>query len=247
MADARHNKIGPFEEKLIENNLGLAYSIANRVFGSAVHVLELDEMRALALYGLVDAASRYEGYCERQGFDKNDWSKFFCAYANRRINGMIYDRLRSNDWATRSLREKSRKIRDAAPDDKSLTVSELAQLTGLTEKEVKDTIVGISRAPISLDLAVQGLANEAGDSPGLQVAQPEDTEGSASVNAMLETFADAVRELPIEQRLVVVLHYYSGVQLKKISSLLDVQDSQVSTWHTAGVNRLLEVLTVAAS
>jgi RNA polymerase sigma factor for flagellar operon FliA len=221
-------------------------SLARKRFRSAPHALDLGELESLARFGLVDAATRYSPYCEKHGYDPR--ANFFLVYAGRRIRGAIEDRLRSSDWATRSLREKSRKINAAtAGTEERLTVLELSEATGLTEKEVRDTMLGMSRSPISLEVAMKGLETESDIQVGLQIPEDEDTESQASVNAMLSTFADAVRDLPIEERLIIALHYHQGLDLKKCAAAMGIADAQSSVLHTAAVLKLLEILQEAAA
>jgi RNA polymerase sigma factor for flagellar operon FliA len=233
-------------EDLILSHIALAISIARRVYRTAPHALELDELEAIAKFGLVDAGKRWNAYCKRKGYDPKAIA-FFTKFSSLRINGAIFDRLRSNDWATRSLREKSRRINYTLNLEEQLTVKELSDRTGLSEKEVRDTLIGMSRAPISLDTASHGLENESGESVGLQVAEPEGTESQVAVNATLDAFADAVRELPIEERLIVVLHYHQGMELKKAAQLLNITDAAASAIHTHAVFKLLHVLEEAVS
>lgn len=237
-------------QSLIENHIALAISIALGVYNTAPHALELEELKAIAFYGLCDAADRWPHYCKKKGYDPSA-TQYFTKYSSLRIRGAIYDRLRSNDWATRSLREKSRKINLAniQADGVDLTNAELAEITGLTEKEVRDTLTGMSRAPVSLDSVVAPWTEDgtnltsAGSS---QLSDAEDTESSVSVNALLETFADAVKALPYEQRLVIVLHYHQGLELKKAAALMGITDTVVSAYHTSAVISLLDSLQAAA-
>lgn len=233
---------------MIESNRALAISIALQVYNTAPHALELEELKAIAYFGLVDAASRYFEYCEKKGYDADDWHKYFTKYSSLRIRGAIYDRLRANDWATRSLREKSRKINAAVADaQETLTNAQLAEMTGLTEKEVRDTKTGMSRMPVSLDGSVNyyGQGEENKNSP-FQIAEDQDTEGKSDVNFILDGFADAVRDLPFEQRLVVVLHYYGGWELRRVAELMEITDAQASALHTEAVVGLLDKLTSLA-
>jgi RNA polymerase sigma factor for flagellar operon FliA len=237
-------------KSLIDNHIALAISIALGVYNTAPHALELEELKAIAFFGLCDAADRWPSYCEKKGYDSSA-TQYFTKYSSLRIRGAIYDRLRSNDWATRSLREKSRKINLAniKADGVNLSNDELADITGLTEKEVRDTLTGMSRAPVSLDSIVVPWSDESTSTASngkSQLADSEDTEGAAAVNDLLKTFADTVKGLPLEQRLVIVLHYHQGLELKKAAALMGVTDAVVSSYHTSAVIRLLESLQEAA-
>jgi RNA polymerase sigma factor FliA len=237
-------------KSLIDNHIALAISIALGVYNTAPHALELEELKAIAFFGLCDAADRWPSYCEKKGYDASA-IQYFTKYSSLRIRGAIYDRLRSNDWATRSLREKSRKINLAniKADGLDLSNAELAEITGLTEKEVRDTLTGMSRAPVSLDSVVAPWSEDS-TSPTSngrsQAADSQDTESTVAVNDLLKTFADAVKALPLEQRLVIVLHYHQGLELKKAAALMGVTDAVVSSYHTSAVIKLLESLQEAA-
>lgn len=239
--------IEDLETKLIENNLGLAYSAALRVYKTAPHALDLEELRSVALLALTETASRWRTYCAEREFDPME-IKYFPAVASPRCRGSVIDFLRKQDHATRSMRERSRKINAILSNSsKDYDYKQLAELTGLTEKEVKDTFIGLSKAPVSLDVAMQGLETESGEQSGLQVHEPQDTESSASVNHMLTSFADGVRDLPYTERLIVVLHYHRGLDLKKIASMLQLHDVQVSALHKSAAVTLLRSMERAAS
>lgn len=224
--------------------MALAISIALKEYNTAPHALELEELKALAFYGLVDAASRWFDYCERKQFDPTA-TQFFTKYSSLRIRGAIRDRIRSNDWATRSLRDKSRKINAAMAEDEELTnfssYEELAEASGLTEKEVRDTMTGMSRAPVPLYSGDMGLDDQSSQesSHEHQLVGDEDIESSIVVSHILNEFADAVRDLPFEERLIIALHYHQGLELKKAAALLGISDAMASTLHTTAVLSLL--------
>lgn len=158
--------------------------------------------------------------------------------------------MRSQDWATRSLRDKSKKLREAGSDE-GVSREELARRSGLTEQEVHDTIAGMARAPVSLDHNLQSSQNDwsspSSDSMASQLTDGEDVEGVVGANSLMSIFADAVAELPGDERLVIVLHYYSGLELKKIARMLDITESRASQLHTKSVLSLLATLQAAAS
>lgn len=234
-----------FEKKLVTDHIALSVSVAVKVYRTAPHALELDEMKAISFFGLVDAASKWNDYCLRLGYDRLA-TAYFMRYASLRCAGACFDRIRSNDWATRSLREKQKKI-NAVPHNENMSVSELIEVTGLTEKEVRNTLIGLSKAPISLDVATQGLEGEEGEGVGLQLAETQDVESKAFVADLLSSFANAVLSLPEQQRLLVVLHYYSNLELKKCAAVLGVPSAVVSQLHTKAMLSLLEALELAAS
>ena len=234
-----------FETRLVLDHIALSVSVAVRVYKTAPHALELDEMKSISFYGLVDAASKWNAYCAARGYDRLATS-YFMRYASLRCQGACFDRIRSNDWATRSLREKQKRI-NLQPHNEDMSVLELTEATGLTEKEIRGTLAALAKAPVSLDVASQGLENEDGEGAALQLAEPQDVESVAFVSSVLDSFADAVQALPEQERLVVVLHYYSNVELKKCASILGVPSAVISQLHTRAMLALLDSLEEAAS
>ena len=58
----------------------------------------------------------------------------------------MLDEMRSSDWVTRSMRARARALRDAG-QDLGRTEDELAAATGLTRKQVRDTLAGVVCPP----------------------------------------------------------------------------------------------------
>jgi RNA polymerase sigma factor FliA len=239
---------GPIQEEwlpLVEKHLGLAHSIALKVYRSASHALELDELRSIAYMGLVDACARWPDYCAKKGYDPNA-TEFFTTYSGHRIRGSIFDHLRQADWATRSLRDKSKKLRVAGSDE-GVSRQELAERSGLTEKEVHDTIAGMSRAPVSLDQMFNNASSDNDQRGYTDIPSAEDVESHAESNYLINAFANAVQDLPGDERLILVLHYYGNMELKKISSMLDIVESRTSQLHTKSVLSVLDKLKEVAT
>lgn len=229
---------------LVESHVGLARSIAFRVYKEATHALELDDLTSVAFQGLTEAAARWPSYCEEKGFDPTA-TNYFVAFSHHRIRGAIYDYLRAKDWAPRSLRERSKKIREAGQAD-GLSPEELAERTGLSVKEVKETLSAMSRSPISLDSLTAREPHRAGSSDDeiqLEVMDLySNVEATASVSSLLESFVAEILKMPKECQVIIALHYYKGVELKRIASLLDLTEARTSQLHVESTSRLLKAL-----
>lgn len=238
-------KLTEFEKTLIESHIPLAHALAYQRYNTARHALDIDDLKSLAYQGLVEAASRWEAYCASRGYDSQA-TQFFVIYARPRIAGTMLDYMRSNDWATRALREKSKKLREAGADE-GLTREELARRTGMTEQEIHETVAGMSRAPISLNAI--DLDDQDGDRKVAYHAEliaVENTEQDLAVRELLNSFADAILELPVLHQTLLALRYYQGLELKKISAALGIPDAVTSQVHTESVLKLLEHLKTTA-
>lgn len=229
---------------LILEHLSLAEEIAVREWRTATHALEKDEMLSLAYLGLVDAAERWEGYCARKEFDPNA-IQYFKVFARLRIRGTIRDSIRSADWATRTLRSKSKKLKDAGQDE-GVSVHHLSERTGMTVAEINKVIARLAKRPVSLDAKIGVHDNGSDHQQEIQIKEDIDTEGIAFANEMIRLFIDTVKSLPVEEQVVIALHYYSKLGLKHIAEELQLSEIQVSHLHSSGVIAVKNALTNAA-
>lgn len=208
-------------EDLVHEYLGLTQSLAQQIWRTAPHALEIDEMRSIAYYGLCDAASRWKSYCAKNSYSP-DALEFFKPYVVRRVRGALIDAIRSTDWATRSLRTRA-KMLQAAGQDKGVSEVELAERTGLTVKEVRSTIRGMAQRPVSLE------AEEIDPETNAAV------ESTAFASNVLGTVVDTVRSLPDEEQVVLALHYFSGQQLQEVARSMGISESRASALHAKAV------------
>lgn len=230
---------------LILEHLKLAEDIAVREWRTATHALEKDEMLSLAYLGLVDAADRWEAYCVRKEFDP-DAIQFFKVFARLRIRGTIRDSIRSADWATRTLRGKSKKLKEAGQDE-GVPVQELAERTGMSVSEINKVNSRLAKKPVSLDAKI-GVYDTGSDAQQeMQIKQDVDTEGSAFANEMIGLFISTIKTLSVPEQVVIVLHYYSKLDLKSVAEELQLPEIKVSQLHFSGVAAVKAALTQAAT
>ncbi len=219
-------------DDLIADHLGLAHSLAQQVWRTAPHALELDELKAIATLGLVGASRRWHDYCA-----ENDYSpravEYFKPFASRRIYGSLIDEIRRADWATRSLRTRA-KLLQAAGQDNGATDAELAERTGLTVPEVRATIRGMAQKPVPLE------------SDGCDPTENTDVESSVVAQSLLDVAVNVIRTLPGEQQVVVALHYHKGFQLQEVAKMLGITESRASQLHARAVLVVHEAMRDAA-
>jgi RNA polymerase sigma factor for flagellar operon FliA len=233
-------------ESLILEHMELAKTIANREWRTATHVLRLDDMISLANLGLVDAANRWVPYCKDKGYDPSA-TQYFKVFAGFRIRGTIRDYLRKEDWATRTLRSKSKRLKEAGQDE-GLTVHELADKTGMTVSEIDKVNARLANRPISLESFVgdKDNADSTFTAKGSQLREVIDTESAAFSSDILSTFVSTVKSLPVDQQLVIVLHYYKKLDLRKVAEELGLPEAKVSQMHHLSVLKVKSALTTAA-
>lgn len=220
-------------EALIRQYMGLTQSIAQQVWRTAPHALELDELTGIGYLGLVSAARRWPVYCQERGYDV-ERLEYFKPYVSRRVYGALIDAIRSADWATRSLRTRAKALQEAG-QDKGVPEKELAARSGMSVREVRATIHGMSQRPVYLE-------NEE-----LDVVSPTgDVESDAFTSDLLGTVVGAVRDLDPEQQIVLTLHYFKGLQLQEVAKTMGISESRASQLHALAVLAVhREMLTAA--
>jgi RNA polymerase sigma factor for flagellar operon FliA len=223
-------------DRLILTYAPLVKYVAGRLgSGLPAHVEEGD-LVSYGLLGLIGAIER---------FDPERDIKFE-TYAIARIKGSIIDELRSMDWVPRSVRARARDIERAiaelearlnrAPND-----DEIAAKLGITEDELQDALLEISRSSIAaLDELWQSSAS--GDPVALidTIEDPEAPEPQAAMSQteLREALGEAIARLPEREKLVVTLYYYEELTLREIGEVLGVTESRVSQLHTKAILRL---------
>ncbi len=214
-------------QEVVEQYLPLAASIANTIYQSAPHALELDEVRATAYLGLVKAAARWPDYCEERGFSPADM-QYFATFAGRRIRGEVIDSFRKRDFATRGVRDRMKVLIDAGLDQ-GKSVAELAAITDMTEQEIRAAIAASNRRPVSLEAA--------GD-----MADESSVESDHSMTALMEKMVRYIQTLPVIAQVVLSLHYYRGMELREIAAELQITESRASQLHTSAVLGIRDLL-----
>ncbi len=218
-------------DRLVRDNVSTANAISVQIWKTAPQALELDELKSVALMGLVESATRWEEFCERSNYDKNR-TEYFRAYAIKRMRGAIFDHFRSTDWATRALRDKDKLLRQAGLEE-GATEEQLIERTGLNKKQIRYTTTRMSNSPVPLEEAM---------SQEFEPTNGESSEDTITSRFLLETFADAVMALPEDQQSVLILKYFEGVDLRSIATRLGISVIKASQLHSDGVLTVHDVI-----
>jgi RNA polymerase sigma factor for flagellar operon FliA len=224
-------------DRLILTYAPLVKYVAGRLgAGLPAHVDESD-LVSYGLLGLIDAIERYDP----------DRDVKFETYAISRIRGAIIDELRSLDWVPRSVRARAREIEKAiavleaqlmrAPNDE-----EIATKLGLTEEELDESLLEISRSSIAALDELWASPTGSGDAIALvdTVEDPHAPEpgGEMEATELKELIGEAIAALPEREKLVITLYYYEELTLREIGEVLGVTESRVSQLHTKAILRL---------
>ena len=130
------------------------------------------------------------------------------------------------------------------------TDEEIAKKLGVTEEELDDSLLEISRSSVG---ALDELWSPAGGGDSIALIDTieddsgPDPEMSLEQTEVREALAEAISELPEREKLVVTLYYYEELTLREIGEVLGVTESRVSQLHTKAILRLKARLATAQS
>ncbi|MBI3327977.1 MAG: FliA/WhiG family RNA polymerase sigma factor [Nitrospinae bacterium] len=223
------------------NQLILRYApwvkfIALRMTAKLPSHVQAEDLISAGILGLMDALDKFNPAREVQ----------FKTYALIRIQGAMKDELRSMDWASRSVRQKARRLEQVyATLEQTLgrppASEEVAASMGIEIHELEemlDDVKGISL--ISLEEMGQGAASE--DHPALLDAlmtrQDQDPLELLNLVDLKKALVQAIEQLPEKERLVVSLYYFDELTMKEVGRVLNLTESRVSQLHTQTVLRL---------
>lgn len=235
-------KLTSEQSALVEKNVDLAHYLARVVWRSSSYNLELEELVSIAYQGLIIAAQRWDP--ERDGINPEDLEngKAFSGYARHRIIGKIQDWQRYEDHVQRNYRTTYKKIRSCGLDD-GVPVREIADRLGLDYDYVDLVIRTVESPPVSLQTPVSSGRADAGFSEmGSTISGEADVESEAGVRNAQSALVREYRNLDRCSQVVVALHYYSNIGLRKISDALGLTPARVGEIHGTAILALHEAL-----
>jgi len=226
----KHRRI-EHRDKLVLAYLNLVQYIVDRMFTARFEVIDRDDLMSAGVIGLIKAIDR---------FDPAQKVKFE-TYASIRIQGEIRDLLRANDWVPRSRRKIARNI-DAAVKRlearlaRKPTEDEISEFMGIDRSEFQKQKNAIAPARFvslnshTIDNSGEKTINEE------KIADKE--AGAAKEQELKEKKAilkRAIKSLPNNERLVMVLYYYENLTLKEIAAVMNLTESRISQLHTHAI------------
>jgi RNA polymerase sigma factor for flagellar operon FliA len=222
---------------LIEHYLPLVKVNSERLANKLPDEVEVDDLISAGIDGLRDAIEM---------FDLGRGVKFE-TYCVTRIRGAILDALRNKDWVPRLVRARANQLADGrrrlqmklgrTPAD-----HELAQFMGLSEAEYEKLIrdahaVGV----ISLNRTFQDSES------AYEVRQTDPVADRKSPTPFRAIHHEDLKRLVTKglsknERLIMILYYYTEMTMKEIGATLDLSESRVSQMHSSIVERLRQTL-----
>lgn len=220
--------------KLIMVYLPVVKKVVNTMLQGSSYNYRRDDYNSMGIMGLIDAINKYDKYKKVK----------FETYASIRIKGSIRDYMRKQDWVSRRIREKQKKIEQAEISlrEKLLrppTIEEISQETELSINEVNETIEKVACADIiSFENAISsGLypLNKNSDYD----SNPEKHFEKKELEEML---SDAIKTLDEREQKIISLYYTEELKLKEIGQVMNISESRVSQIMKRAVTKLNKMM-----
>ncbi|MBI2891022.1 MAG: RNA polymerase sigma factor FliA [Nitrospirae bacterium] len=228
----------PDEKKaMIEAHLMLVKHEVARFKARLPQHVSADDLTSAGVLGLIDAVEKFDA---TRGVP-------FRNYAALRIRGAILDELRSEDWLSRPMRQDIRQLEELMvelenklgrpPDDEEvakelkLSLEEYYELLGRTQ--------GVSL--MSLE-ELQELRSRSEDHRDiletLMDPSVQDPLAELHLSELRDVLADAIENLPKQEKLALSLYYYEDLNMKEVGQVLNVTESRVSQIHSSAILKL---------
>lgn len=198
-------------DSLVAAHLGLVRQVLGRLLVTLPKHVDRDNLEGAGLLGLVEAAAAFDS---ERGSD-------FRSFATLRIRGEILDELRRNCVVPQQLLRSWRLIQNARRVlGEQADQDRISEMTGLTLTEITECeqAVRLQRAGREEELESAVDANTLGDD--LRQAGIDSHEAQ-------QALADAIEQLPEQQRVAITLYYSDELRLREIGEVLNLSEARV--------------------
>ncbi len=210
--------------------------IATRLAARLPSQVALDDLISCGIIGLIDA------------IDKFDLSKKvqFKTYAEFRIKGAMLDELRALDWVPRSVRNKITNLESAYGTmeqklGRPATDEEMVKFLGISMNDfhkLLDETKSVTFMNIELLKQRSPEFNSSSQLDALFGSDNNDPFTALSFSQIRELVAEAITNLPKNEKLTISLYYFEELTMKEIGQILGYTESRISQMHSKAVLRL---------
>ena len=223
------------DEVLLKEYLPLIQRLAHRLVSRLPESVEVDDLINSGVIGLLDAVGKFDSGRNIQ----------FKTYAEFRIRGAMLDDLRSQDWASRSLRSDCKLLENtyAALEHKLGRPAEDCEVAEALDLSLEEFFKLLGRARgISL-VNFEDLATSQSDAPRsplemIALIESDDPFVLYQDGELQQLLGEAIDNLKDRDRIVLQLYYYEELNLKEIGIVLEVSESRVCQMRTQAIVRL---------
>ncbi|TYO96291.1 sigma-70 family RNA polymerase sigma factor [Desulfallas thermosapovorans] len=236
---ARYSKTGDqsLKDELVLKHLGLVKYLAGRLMVNAPPGITREDLEGYGVIGLLDAIDKFN---VKMGTE-------FKNYAYTRIRGAILDEIRKQSWVPRSKWQKlhqynklkERYWQNGEMPDERILAGEM----GVDAVRLRQLAAEYSSAFI---ISLEDGVGTDGEGVLADTIKDENSPDPLDIIALQDekqTLAQAIRDLPERDRLVLALYYQEELTLKEIGSVLEVTESRVCQLHSKALRKLKAKLT----
>ncbi|WP_269777867.1 RNA polymerase sigma factor FliA [Marinimicrobium alkaliphilum] len=216
----------------VEDYAPLVKRIAHHMMLRMPACVQVDDLIQAGMIGLLEAAQKYDA----------SRGASFETYAGIRIRGAIVDEMRRGDWAPRSVHRNARRIAKAintveARSGRDAQDAEVADELGVALDEYFSMIQDANASRLfSYEETFGDDASHV--DRGETLTQHANPFEGIQRDALKQSLAQAITQLPERERLVLALYYDEELNLKEIGQVLGVSESRVSQIHSQAAARL---------
>jgi RNA polymerase sigma factor for flagellar operon FliA len=237
LAQTRTKKLVPkdpaYRDQLITEYLPYVKRIVQRLAVHLPSTVDIDDLMNVGVIGLIQAVDRYDPRRDNK----------FMTYAIFRIKGAVLSELRARDFLSRSNRRKIRELESAylrleqklgrEADDQ-----EIAQELGVDLEQVYRTKQMSSISFISLEELGVSSRDEKEKLLSYLINNEDDALSMTKLKELKEAMAQAIKQLPEKERLVISLYYLDELTMKETGKVLGITESRVSQIHSQAILHL---------
>ena len=202
----------------------------------AVHLpstVDIDDLMNVGVIGLIQAVDRYDPRRDNK----------FMTYAIFRIKGAVLSELRARDFLSRSNRRKIREFENVFMRleqklGREAEDNEVAQELGVDLEQVYRTKQMSSISFISLEELGVSSRDEKEKLLSYLINNDDDALSLTKLKELREAMAQAIRQLPEKERLVISLYYLEELTMKETGKVLGITESRVSQIHSQAILHL---------
>jgi RNA polymerase sigma factor for flagellar operon FliA len=224
-------------DKLLAEYTPLVRYTAHRMAINLPPSVQFGDLVGAGVMGLIKAV---------ESFDVTKDVKFE-TYATHKIRGAILDDLREQDWIPRSIRQKSKMIKNAYAElekefGRTPYDNEVAEHLNLKPAEYEELLSEVAPVTVvSLNEIIFSSDGESKDVTLIETLEDKEAENPLDRLGMEDTkkiLSEALLSLPENERHVIALYHYEELTLKEIGIAMNLTEGRVSQIHSKAMLKL---------